>query len=81
MVPLVFLGKESNDAKVLGMFVSTFPDSTRMEVSLKINKIDVRPILQTFTRYNYTIKASFTEDTYSESLQDRYNELMNYLNI
>ena len=72
---------ESNDAKVLGMYVATFPDSTRMEVALKINKIDVGPILQTFTRYNYTIKASFSEDTYTESLQDRYNELMNYLNI
>jgi len=72
---------ESNDAKVLGMYITTFPDSTRMEVTLKINKIDVGPILQTFMRYNYIIKASFSEDTYTESLQDRYNELMNYLNI
>lgn len=72
---------ESNDAKVLGMYVTTFPDSTRMEVTLKINKIDIRPILQTFTRYNYNIKASYSEDTYTESLQARYDELMNYLNI
>jgi CBS domain-containing protein len=72
---------ESNDAKVLGMYITTFPDSTRMEVTLKINKIDVGPILQTFMRYNYIIKASFSEDTYTESLKERYNELMNYLNI
>lgn len=72
---------ESNDAKILGMYITTFPDSTRMEVTLKVNKIDVGPILQTFTRYNYSIKASFSEDTYTESLQERYNSLMNYLNI
>lgn len=72
---------ESNDAKVLGMYITTFPDSTRMEVTLKINKIDIGPILQTFIRYNYIIKASFSEDTYTESLQERYNSLMNYLNI
>lgn len=72
---------ESNDAKVLGMYITTFPDSTRMEVTLKINKIDIGPILQTFIRYNYSIKASFSEDTYTESLQERYNSLMNYLNI
>jgi hypothetical protein len=72
---------ESNDAKVLGMYLTTFPDSTRIEITLKINKIDVGPVLQTFIRYNYTIKASFSEDTYTESLQERYNSLMNYLNI
>jgi predicted transcriptional regulator len=72
---------ESNDAKILGMYITTFPDSTRMEVTLKINKIDVGPVLQTFIRYNYSIKASFSEDTYTESLQERYNSLMNYLNI
>jgi CBS domain-containing protein len=72
---------ESNDAKILGMYITTFPDSTRMEVTLKVNKIDVGPILQTFIRYNYSIKASFSEDTYTESLQERYNSLMNYLNI
>ncbi len=72
---------ESNDAKILGMYITTFPDSTRMEVTLKVNKIDVGPILQTFTRYNYNIKASFSEDSYTENLQERYNSLMNYLNI
>ncbi len=72
---------ESNDAKILGMFITTFPDSTRIEITLKINKIDVGPVLQTFIRYNYIIKASFSEDTYRESLQERYNSLMNYLNI
>jgi predicted transcriptional regulator len=72
---------ESNDAKILGMYITTYPDSTRMDVTLKVNKIDVGPILQTFIRYNYIIKASFSEDTYTESLKERFDSLMNYLNI
>ena len=72
---------ESNDAKVLSMYITSHPDSTKLEVTLKINKIDVGPILQTFNRYDYIISASFTEDTYTENLQDRYDSLMNYLNI
>jgi acetoin utilization protein AcuB len=72
---------ESNDAKVLSMYITSHPDSTKLEVTLKINKIDIGPILQTFNRYNYIISASYTEDTYQENLQYRYDSLMNYLNI
>lgn len=73
---------ESNDAKVLSMYVTSFPDSTKLEVTLKINRIDIGAVLQTFFRYNYTVKASWSnEDAFNESLQTRYDSLMNYLNI
>ena len=72
---------ESNDAKVLSMYITSHPDSTKFEVTLKINKMDVGSILQTFNRYDYIISASFTEDTYTDNLQDRFDSLMNYLNI
>jgi CBS domain-containing protein len=73
---------ESNDAKVLSMYITSFPDSTKIEVTLKINRIDIGPVLQTFFRYNYIVKASWSdEDAYNESLQNRYDSLMNYLNI
>ncbi|MCX6245760.1 MAG: CBS domain-containing protein [Bacteroidetes bacterium] len=72
---------ESNDARILSMYITTYPDSTRLDVTLKVNKIDVGAILQTFVRYNYIIKASFSEDTYTESLKERFDSLMNYLNI
>lgn len=72
---------ESNDAKVLSLYIYSYPDSTKMDVVLKINKIDVRPVLQTFYRYNYTIKASYAEKDNTDDLLDRYDLLMNYLNI
>jgi acetoin utilization protein AcuB len=72
---------ESNDAKILSVYITSFPDSTKLEVTIKVNKIDIGAILQTFNRYNYSVKASYSENTYLESMQERFDSLMNYLNI
>ncbi|MBN3036461.1 MAG: CBS domain-containing protein [Bacteroidales bacterium] len=71
---------ESNDAKILCHFVTTDRDSTRMELTIKINRIDIQPLLQTFNRFNYLIKASYSQDeTYHEELRERYQHLMRFL--
>jgi len=73
---------EDNNAKMLCMFLTTLPNSAQLEVTLKINKMDIHPILQTLERFNYNVKASFTEDqSYFEDLKDRYDSLMKYLNV
>ena len=72
---------ESNDAKVLGIYVSSFPDSTKLEVTIKLNKMDIKPVLQTFGRFNYSVKASFSEEQDNDILKERFDSLMNYLNI
>jgi len=72
---------ESNNAKILSLFVNSNPDSTRLEVTIKINKIDINDVLQTFTRYNYSIKSSFSESENFDNLKDRYDSLMRYLNV
>lgn len=72
---------ESNDAKILSSFVTSHPDSVRMELTLKINKSDLSGIIQTFNRYNYTVSASYHESKLDELMHDRYEELMKYLNM
>lgn len=72
---------ESNDALIIASFVQTIPNSTRMQVVLKVNNSDIGKILQTFTRYEYNIVASFGEDMIDDILQDRYELLMRYLNM
>lgn len=72
---------ESNNRKILNSFVNTFSDSTKIEVTIKLNTIDVEAVVQTFMRYNYQVKAIYTESDYNENLSDRYDSLMNYLNI
>jgi acetoin utilization protein AcuB len=72
---------ESNDAKILSVFITTDPDSTRLEISLKLNRIDLASVMQTFIRFNYNIKAAFNERNDQDDLRERYDSLMNYLNI
>jgi CBS domain-containing protein len=72
---------ESNDTKILSLHVSSNPESTQIEVTIKVNREDLRAILQTFQRYNYQIKASFQREEYNRGMDDRMNEFMHYLNI
>lgn len=72
---------ESNDAKVLSLFVTSFPDSTRLEITIKLDRMDLRPVLQTFYRYNYNVTSSQTQEEYNDDLKERFDSLMNYLNI
>ncbi|MDD3877112.1 MAG: CBS domain-containing protein [Bacteroidales bacterium] len=72
---------EENDAKVLCLYISSNPDTTKMEITVKINKMDIRPVLQTLNRYNYIVKATYTDFNNIENLKDRYDLLMNYLNM
>lgn len=72
---------EGDDAKILSLYVSPHPDSTKMEVTLKINKTDLTRILASFYRYEYQVKASYHESEFKEDMQDRFDSFMNYLNI
>jgi acetoin utilization protein AcuB len=72
---------ESDNAQVLSSYVRSFPDSTRIEVTLKVNKQDISAIIATFLRYEYTIKATFNHTDDNDNSRDRYDSLMNYLNL
>jgi acetoin utilization protein AcuB len=73
---------ESNDAKILSLYLSSPCDSTKLDVTLKINRNDLSSIIQTFNRYNYTIKASYMDnDKLSNMLDDRYEMFMRYLDV
>lgn len=72
---------ESNDAKILSLNVSSHPDSTKMEVTIKVNREDLSRILQTFSRYNYSVKAIFQSGNINKDFDDRLKEFIHYLNI
>jgi len=72
---------EGNGAKILNLYVNSHPDTTKMEVTLKVNKDALAPILQTFTRYKYVVKASFNQIHTGGDLKSRYDEFMHFLNI
>lgn len=72
---------EGNEAKILSLHVSSQPDSTKIEVTIKVNRENLSGIIQTFNRYNYSVKAAFQNELYNRGLDDRLNEFMHFLNI
>lgn len=72
---------ESNDAKVLSLFISSPTDSTKLEVTIKINRTDLSAILQTFNRFNYSVKASFHQSDHQDEMNDRYESFLKFLEL
>jgi acetoin utilization protein AcuB len=72
---------EADNAQILSSYVSSFPDSTRLEVTLKINKTELSGIIASFERYNYEVKAVFNHIQADNGTADRFNSFMNYLNV
>ena len=73
---------ESNDAKILSLYISSHSSSTRLELTIKINKNDLTSIIQTFTRYNYTVQSTFMDHDDMDGLyENRYEMFMKYLSI
>lgn len=72
---------ESEGAVILSSFITSNIDSTRLDVTLKLNQHNVQPIIATLNRFDYEVKATFNESDYVEGLKDRYEELMLYLNV
>ena len=72
---------ETNDGKILSFYVKHLSDSTKLELTLKLNREDLSGIIQTFNRYNYTIKATYHQKEFKDDMKDRYDSFMNYLNI
>jgi CBS domain-containing protein len=73
---------EGNDAKILGAYITSNPNSVKMELTLKLNVTDLTSINQTFYRYNYTVLGSYMKhDDEEDLLEDRLNNLLKYLNI
>ncbi len=72
---------EADNAQILSSYINVFPDSTRLEVTLKINKTEISAIVAAFERYDYEVKAVFNNSTHDDDSMDRFDSFMNYLNV
>jgi CBS domain-containing protein len=73
---------ESNNVKVLSMYITSPPESTKLEVTLKVNTSDLVSVIKTFERYNYEVKTWVTNnDSMDRFYSERFDLLMKYLNI
>lgn len=71
---------ESNDAKLLGAFISKM-DGDLVKITLKIGSGSLNEVIQTFRRYSYNIVSGHEDDSYIESLKERSQYLDKYLNM
>lgn len=72
---------EGNNLKILSFYIVENPESEMMSVTLKLNRNDLAPVVQTFERYNYNVMEFTTNADDSDSLNERYQSLMRYLNL
>ncbi len=72
---------ESNNVKILSLFLKTYPDSNLIDIIIKLNTSEIASCLQTLERYNYKVKYKFNTSDKNDNLKDRYDLLMNYLEL
>ncbi len=72
---------ESNDSKILSVYLRSIPDTTLLEVVLKLNRTDLSMVKAALNRYSYNVVGSFMSENINDVIDDRFDLLMNYLNI
>jgi CBS domain-containing protein len=73
---------EDNDTKILSSFLDRIPGTQNLDVVLKLDKEDLSPVIQAFTRYDYNIKGVYLDHSMLNDLyQDRYDQFMKFMNI
>ncbi|NNM08409.1 MAG: acetoin utilization protein acuB [Flavobacteriaceae bacterium] len=71
---------ESNDARILGAFISKIENET-VQATIKIGHTGMNAIVQTFRRYGYNVVSKHEEDKFLEDLKERSDYLDKYLNM
>jgi acetoin utilization protein AcuB len=72
---------ESNDAQITQLNTFTDTETGMMQVTIRVNKLEVSDLLSTFQRYEYNVKYYFGEELYENELKTNYENLMAYLKI
>jgi CBS domain-containing protein len=71
---------EENDTKILSSYITSVPNAQKIEITLKLNKIDITAIVKDFDRFDYTLIASYNQDENNDDFLERYESLMRFLN-
>ena len=72
---------ESNNAQILSSSLRNVPETGELQLTIKVNVTEIQHIVATLQRFEYDVEAHYHESESNEDVQDRYDALMNYLNI
>ena len=72
---------ENEQVMVLGIHTLTNAATSKMEVTVKTNSLDLAAVIQALERFEYTILGTYGDRKIENDIMDRYKLLMNYLNM
>ena len=72
---------ESTNTNILSLYTLPHPDSTKMEVVLKLNRTNLSDLIAAFERFEYHIAGFYEKADNNDYLKDRYDSFIKYLNI
>ena len=71
---------EDNNTKILSSYITSIPDVLQIELTLKLNTMDINSIVKDLERFDYNISASFNTEETNDDFTERYESLMRFLN-
>ncbi|ERJ59706.1 hypothetical protein M472_13075 [Sphingobacterium paucimobilis HER1398] len=72
---------EAENTNILSTAIHHLPDSSKLEMTIKVNKTNISAVVSSLWRNDYIVKATFRDGGEQSDIQDRYDLLMNYLNL
>ncbi|MGI6047120.1 MAG: hypothetical protein ACOYEG_03810 [Petrimonas sp.] len=73
---------ESNNARVMNLFVLPVADGNTLIISVKLNLLDISTVLMSFERFNYKVlHYQMKEGVVTDTHKERLNELLYYLEM
>ena len=71
---------ENEDVIILNVQVFT-NEQGQLEVTLKLNRSSLDAVVSSFERHKYRVKEVYGDENKKDDITDKYNLLMNYLNM
>lgn len=72
---------EAENTSILSTAIHQLPDSSKLEMTIKVNKTNIAAVVSSLWRNDYVVKATFRDGGEQSDIQDRYDLLMNYLDL
>jgi predicted transcriptional regulator len=69
---------EENGASI-SSFNTCYEDSGEMIVTIKLNTVDIGPILETFKRFDYKVTTFFDAPEVEDEIRSKFDQFMRYL--
>lgn len=72
---------ESDNCRILNCASKVNLESDSIEVTIKVDKSNIAALLHTFLRHNYVVLETHNSTSSYDDTAERYQQLMNYINI